>query len=103
MRTSNLVKEKDSALGSEGAKGKKPNGSSLRNQKVGDAALWDNKQDGWKPQYSDLLVNVLLLLLLLEGTQEDRFLEGLVGGKTNLIWDIFPWSFGFCQSHYIYC
>ena len=39
MRTSNLVKEEDSALGSEGAKGKKPKGSSLRNQKVGDAAL----------------------------------------------------------------
>lgn len=39
MRTSNLVKEEDLVLGSEGAKGKKPKGSDLRNQKVGDAAL----------------------------------------------------------------
>lgn len=39
MRTSNLAKEEDLALGSVGAKGKKPKGSGLRNQKVGDAAL----------------------------------------------------------------
>lgn len=39
MRISKLVKEEELALGNEGAKGKKPKDSGLRNQKVGDASL----------------------------------------------------------------
>lgn len=70
-----------------------------RDQKGGDAVLSEKKQDGHKPtQHSDLVINVFSLLLLLEETQEDRRVSGGTGGKANSIWNIFPWSFAFCQS-----
>lgn len=58
MRTTNLVKEEDSALGRERGEGEKPRGPGLRDQKGGDAALLENKQDGQKPQHSDLAITV---------------------------------------------
>lgn len=91
MRTTNFVKEEDSALGRERGKGEKPRGPGLRDQKGGDADLSENKQDGQKPHpHSDLVINVFSLLLLLEGTQEDKRISGGTGGKADLIWNMFP-------------
>ena len=97
MKMFSLVKEEDWALG---GKGKKAWGSGLRGWKMG--ALFSAERGGRRPSTGTCSWMFVLFPLLWESSRGLAD-SGGVGGKADLIWDSFPWSFAFCQSHYCYC
>ena len=97
MKMFSLVKEEDSALG---GKGKKAWGSGLRGWKMG--ALFSAEPGGRRPSTGTCSWMFVLFPLLWESSRGLAD-SGGAGGKADLIWDSFPWSFAFCQSRYCYC